>query len=198
MWTIKLRKDVRFHDGKPLTAADVVYSFTRHKDPAVGSKARSLADQMAEVKATGPNEVQITLAGPNADLPVVFGISHFLIIRDGTTDFATANGTGPVQVQGIPAGHSYRGCAQHRELQARHGRIWTRSNISAFTDEEARINALLSGDVQLAGGINPRLGQADPDRAGLRAVRDQGAATTPTWCAARLAAGGQSRFRAWR
>ncbi len=28
LWTIKLRKDVRFHDGKPLTSADVVYSLT--------------------------------------------------------------------------------------------------------------------------------------------------------------------------
>src|SRR6476660_2454404 len=73
VWTIKLRKDVAFHDGKKLTAADVVYSLNRHKDPSVGSKAKSLAEQMTAIKATGPNEVQIALSAPNADLPVVLG-----------------------------------------------------------------------------------------------------------------------------
>src|SRR3954469_8423927 len=44
VWTIKLRKGVRFHDGSPFTAADVVYSLGRHQDPAVASKAKALAD----------------------------------------------------------------------------------------------------------------------------------------------------------
>src|SRR5258708_37603424 len=58
VWTIKLRKDVAFHDGKKLTADDVVYSLNRHKDPSVGSSAKSLADQMTAIKATGPNARQ--------------------------------------------------------------------------------------------------------------------------------------------
>src|SRR5207247_7105423 len=66
VWTFKLRKGVRFHDGKPLTPADVVYSLMRHKDPATGSKAKALADQITEVKASGPNEVRVTLSAPNA------------------------------------------------------------------------------------------------------------------------------------
>ena len=43
-WVFTLRKGVTFHDGKPLTPADVVYSISRHKDPAVASKAKVLAD----------------------------------------------------------------------------------------------------------------------------------------------------------
>ena len=43
VWTLKLRKGVTFHDGKPLTSADVVYSLQRHLDPAVGSIAKPLA-----------------------------------------------------------------------------------------------------------------------------------------------------------
>ncbi len=70
VWTIKLRKGVQFHDGKSLTADDVVYSLNRHKDPAVGSKAKALAVQMEEIKATGPLEVTIRLNGTNADLPL--------------------------------------------------------------------------------------------------------------------------------
>ena len=155
LWTIKLRKDVRFHDGKPLTSADVVYSLMRHKDPAVGSKARSLADQMVEVKANGPNEVQIKLASPNADLPVVFGISHFLIVRDGTTDFSKANGTGPYKCKEFQPGIRSVGVRNDEYFKPGKPYVDEVEHIG-ITDEAARINALLSGDVQLAGGINPR------------------------------------------
>jgi peptide/nickel transport system substrate-binding protein len=94
-WSIKLRKDVVFHDGKPFTSADVVYSLTRHKDLQVGSKVLAIAQQFEEVKASGPHEVRIRLTSPNADLPAILATSHFLIVRDGATDFSTANGTGP-------------------------------------------------------------------------------------------------------
>ena len=72
-WVFKLRKGVTFHDGKALTPADVVFSIMRHKDPATGSKAKVLAEQIEEVKATGPNEVTVRLAAPNADLPAILG-----------------------------------------------------------------------------------------------------------------------------
>src|SRR5258708_28183367 len=79
VWTIKLRKGVQFHDGKGLTSEDVVFSLKRHHDPATGSKAKALADQMKEIVATSTHEVKIKLASPNADFPVVLGIHHFLI-----------------------------------------------------------------------------------------------------------------------
>jgi len=104
VWVVKLRSGVQFHDGKTLTPNDVIYSLMRHKDPAVASKAKTLADQIKEVKATGPNEVTITLEGANADLPVILAISHFLIIKDGTKDFKTAVGTGPYKVKEFSPG----------------------------------------------------------------------------------------------
>ena len=39
-WVFKLRKGVTFHDGKPLTPADVVFSIMRHKDPATASQGQ--------------------------------------------------------------------------------------------------------------------------------------------------------------
>jgi peptide/nickel transport system substrate-binding protein len=56
VWVAKLRSGVKFHDGKEFTPADVVYSIMRHKDLATASKAKSVADQIKEVKATGPYE----------------------------------------------------------------------------------------------------------------------------------------------
>lgn len=155
VWTIKLRKDVAFHDGKTLTSADVVYSLNRHKDPSVGSKAKSLAEQMTAIKATGPNEVQITLSAPNADLPVVLGTFHFLIVKDGTTDFSTALGTGPYKCQEFKPGV--------RSIAVRNDGYWKPEQpyldeieFIGIPDESARVNALLSGDVQMIAAVNAR------------------------------------------
>ncbi len=39
-----------------------MFSLSRHKDPATGSKVLPLMAQFSEIKATGPMEVQITLS----------------------------------------------------------------------------------------------------------------------------------------
>lgn len=155
VWTFTLRKDVTFHDGSKLTAEDVVYSLVRHQDPAVGSKAKSLAEPMKEIKATGPLDVQITLAAPNADLPVILATFHFHIVKAGTTDFAMANGTGPFLCKEFTPGI--------RSVAVRNPNYWKPGlphldeiEYVGIPDEQARVNALLSGDVQLTGGLNPR------------------------------------------
>ena len=155
LWTIKLRKDVRFHDGKPLTSADVVYSLLRHKNPATLSKVMAVADEFAEIKATGPLELQIKLNSPNVDLPALLGVSHFSIIKDGTADFRTAIGTGPYKCKEFKPGV--------RSVGVRNDDFWKPGKpyldeieYFAIPDEAARVNALLSGDVHLIVGINPR------------------------------------------
>ena len=154
-WTFKLRRGVTFHDGKALDAADVVYSLTRHKDPAVASRARSLAEPMTEVKAVAPDEVRITLSAPNADLPVVLGTFHFLVVKDGTTDFTTAVGTGPYRCKEFTPG--VRSVAVRNENYWKQGRPFLDEiEFIGIPDEQARVNALLSGDIHLTAGINPR------------------------------------------
>lgn len=155
VWTFKLRKGVTFHDGKALTAQDVVYSLNRHKDKAVGSRANALAAQMEEIKVTGPDEVRITLAAPNADLPVVLGTWHFFIIKDGTTEFTTAVGTGPYKVKEFAPG--IRAVGVRNENYWKPGKPYLDEiELIGIPDEAARVNALLSGDVQLIAAINPR------------------------------------------
>ncbi|MBN3759582.1 ABC transporter substrate-binding protein [Burkholderia sp. Ac-20365] len=155
VWVVKLRSGVQFHDGKSLTPNDVIYSLMRHKDPAVASKAKTLADQIKEAKATGPNEVTITLVGANADLPVILATSHFLIIKDGTTDFKTAVGTGPFKLKEFSPGV--------RTVGVRNEKYWKPGmphldevELIGIGDESARVNALLSGDVQLINAVSPR------------------------------------------
>jgi peptide/nickel transport system substrate-binding protein len=156
VWTFKLRRDVKFHDGSPLTPADVVYSLNRHKDAATASKVKIVADQFVEVKASGPNEVQLTLAGPNADLPVILAGTHFLIVKDGTKDFsAAANGTGPFKLKEFKPG--VRSVAVRNNSYWKPGRPYLDEvEVIGIQDEPARVNALLSGDVQMILAVDPR------------------------------------------
>ncbi|MBI3709538.1 MAG: ABC transporter substrate-binding protein [Proteobacteria bacterium] len=156
VWTFKIRQGVKFHDGSPLTAVDVVYSLARHKDPKTGSAARALALPMEEITATGTHEVRIALASPNADLPVVLGTPHFLIIKDGTTDFSKAVGTGPYRCQEFMPG--VKSIAVRNPDYWKSGRPYLDEiELIGIPDETARLNALLSGDVHVAASISPRL-----------------------------------------
>ncbi len=155
VWHVKLRQGVQFHDGKSLDAADVVFTLMRHKDPAVGSKMLQIARQFKEVKATGPLELWIELSGPNADLPTILAQSHFLIVPEGQTDFSTANGTGPFRLVEFQPGI--------RTIVRRNANFWKPGKpyleeieLIGIPDEVSRVNALLSGDVQLINAVNPR------------------------------------------
>jgi peptide/nickel transport system substrate-binding protein len=154
-WVFTLRKGVTFHDGKPLSPADVVFSISRHKDPATASKAKVLADQIESVKASGPNEVTIVLTTPNADLPVILGTFHFHIVKDGTTDFATGIGTGPFKLKEFKPG--VRSVVVRNDGYWKPGRPYLDEiEFVGIGDESARVNALLSGGMDLVGSVNPR------------------------------------------
>lgn len=165
-WVFKLRKGVQFHDGKPLTPADVVFSILRHKNPATASKAKALADQIIEVKASGPLEVTMKLSSPNADLPVILGTFHFHIVKDGTTDFNAGIGTGPYKMKEFKPG--VRSISVRNEGYWKPGRPYLDEiEYVGIGDEGARVNALLSGDLDLVGSVNPRSVQRINDTAGF-------------------------------
>ncbi|AVS88971.1 ABC transporter substrate-binding protein [Paracidovorax avenae] len=154
-WVFKLRKGVVFHDGKALASEDVVFSLMRHKDPATASKAKALADQIDSVKASGPGEVTVVLSQPNADLPVILGTFHFHIVKDGTTDFNAGIGTGPYKLKEFKPGV--------RSLVVRNDAYWKPGKpyldeieFVGIGDETARVNALLSGGMDLVASVNPR------------------------------------------
>ncbi|BFO56316.1 ABC transporter substrate-binding protein [Acidovorax sacchari] len=154
-WVFKLRKGVVFHDGKALEPEDVVFSLMRHKDPATASKAKVLAEQIDSVKASGPGEVTVVLTQPNADLPVILGTFHFHIVKNGTTDFNAGIGTGPYKLKEFKPGV--------RSLVVRNDAYWKPGKpyldeieFVGIGDETARVNALLSGGMDLVASVNPR------------------------------------------
>lgn len=153
-WHIDLQRGVRFHDGSELTAEDVVFSLLRHKDPAVGSKMSTLAAQFAEVRSDGRYGVVVKLTGANADLPNLFAMSHMLIVKAGQAR-PDGNGTGPFRLEDFRPGV--------RTTLVRNAEYWipdrpklNRIELIAIPDEVSRVNALLSGDVQMINAVNPR------------------------------------------
>lgn len=154
-WEVKLKSGVTFHDGKTLNADDVVYSLNRHLDPAVGSKANSIAKQMVEISKLDDLTVKIVLQEPNADLPTILSLHHFMIVAAGTTDFSTANGTGAFVSESFEPGVRSVGVRNENYFKDQKAHL-DAFEFFAIPDNNARVNALLSGDIQLAAAVNPR------------------------------------------
>lgn len=154
VWTIRLRRGVQFHNGKTLSADDVVYSLLRHKDPAVGSKVKAVAEQFASARRVGPLEVELRLTGPNPDIPIILAQAQFVIVENGRRDFSVANGTGPFVLKSFAPGI--------RTVVRRNPNYWKPGKpyldeieLIAIPDELSRVNALLSGDVQMVISVSP-------------------------------------------
>ncbi|MBP1862218.1 ABC transporter substrate-binding protein [Rhizobium herbae] len=106
-YTFKLRPDVKFHNGKTLTADDVVWNWNRYLDPATKWTCLKDFDGSATLKVTGIKAVDTTTVSMTLDKPsaVFLGlmsrpecgytgmISPDSIAADGTFDKPI--GTGP-------------------------------------------------------------------------------------------------------
>lgn len=155
-WTFKLRKDIEFHDGKPLDADDVIYSMNRHLGPDSVSKGKSLVSMVREWKKLDRYTVRALMDSPSADLPASLGTFHFKIVENGAAGdyFLKPNGTGPFKCREFSPGI--------RSLGVRNENYWVEGRpyldeleTFAITDTAARTNAAVAGDVDIAGAPDP-------------------------------------------
>lgn len=65
-YVFTLRPGVTFHNGDPLTSADVVFSMDRVKDPKTASPLASRLSSVKDIQASGPLEVTFLLSKPFA------------------------------------------------------------------------------------------------------------------------------------
>lgn len=153
-WTFKLRRGVEFHNGKTMTADDVIFSMNRHLGADSVSKASQLVAMIERWEKVSDYEVRAVLSSPNADLPIVLGTFHFKIIPDGTTDFSQGIGTGPYQVASFQPGV--------RSIGARFDNYWAEGGyldeieVLGIGDAPSRVNAILAGDVDGIVNLPPK------------------------------------------
>jgi peptide/nickel transport system substrate-binding protein len=83
-WTISLRPGAKFDNGKPVTAADVAWTFDQILSPKSQSPAASsFAGIVKSVRATGTDSVVFTLDEPYSDFPYLLTGANTNILPAG-------------------------------------------------------------------------------------------------------------------
>ena len=158
-----LRKGVKFHDGEPVTAEDVKFSFERYR----GTSAKAIKDRVAAIEAPDPQQVRFKLKAPWPD---------FL------TFYASATGAGwvvpkkyveKVGDEGLQEGADRRRPLQVRLVQLRASSwCWRRSTqywrktpnvkrlvFKSIPDEATRLAALKRGEIDIVYSIRGELAE---------------------------------------
>lgn len=162
VWRFELRKGVRFHDGTPFTADDVVFSFNRTQ--VDGSDMKSYTNDFKEVRKINDHVVEIETKTPFPILPEVISLVYMMSKKWAEDNQATrpvdrrkgienaasfrANGTGPFRLRERQP--------NVRTTFVRNGNYWGKidGNVQEviFTpigNDATRVAALLSGEVDV-------------------------------------------------
>ena len=167
-WTIKLRKDVTWHDGTPFTAEDVVFTYARV--PTVANSPGSFTyavKGITRAEIVDPVTIRLHTAGPLPLLP--YNLAGVRIISRArgenakTNDYnslAAAVGTGPFRPTEFVVG-------DHAAFARNDGwwgtkPAWGKVGIRLIANDAARNAALQSGEVDIIDQVPTR------DVAGLR------------------------------
>lgn len=162
VWRFSLRHDVKFHDGTPFNADDVIFSYERSK--AEGSDMKTKIAPVKEVKKIDDHTVDFVTNDPFPILPDTISTWYMMSkvwceknnstapvdVRKGKENAATlrANGTGPFMLKAREPGV--------RTVLVPNPNYWDKveSNITeaVFTpikNDATRVAALISGDIDM-------------------------------------------------
>lgn len=152
-YTFNLTHDASFHDGTPLTAKDVVYTFNRLRDPDLGFATVDLYSNISDIQAEGDYSVVFTLKTTNPFFLFDLSDNHALVVKDGTTDFTDFNGSGPFTVVNYTPEDRIEMDASSGYFQSGSPKL-AHLNIVFFQDTSAAVDALRSGDVDTVFGLS--------------------------------------------
>ncbi|MCY1201139.1 Periplasmic oligopeptide-binding protein [compost metagenome] len=158
LWEFKLRDDVKFHDGTPLTAQDVKYSLDRLLTPTLNSPHYSQIASISEVKVVDEHTVQIRTKTPDPLLgrrmqPIggsgrVFIVpKHYFETHSNQEVNDKPIGTGPYKLAEWRKGTSL--------TLERNPDYWgpapevARGRYTFVPENSTRVNALLQGEVDI-------------------------------------------------
>lgn len=164
VWTFPLRPGVTWHDGKTLTAEDVVYTIKAwgDKDSLTFGVLNSLIDYK-NVRASGKSTVVVPLHQPSAQFPTLIAVNASYGIRQSGSSLKTLArnpiGTGPFSYKSFTPGAQSTFVANRNYWQ--HGGPHVDELVvnSSFTDPTAMVNALEGGQLDVATLLPPLAGK---------------------------------------
>lgn len=153
-WTFVLKPGIRYADGREMTAADVLASLATQAQTGAGTSLTAI--DLTRSHAVDARTVRLLLAEPTADLEYRFAAGYFTVMPDGrSADSADKlNGSGPYRVESFTAGQ--------RSVLVRRPDYWggeargllDRLELTAVPEPAARVNALLTGQIDWADNIS--------------------------------------------
>ena len=155
-YVFTLREGVTFHNGDPLTAEDVVFTFNRLMDPDGGSVWLSQFEPVESVEATGDLEVTFNLNQSYGPFLSVLTAGYAAILPGGAdADFQTEMiGTGAYKIEEYVQD-------THTILTAHEG-YWREGQpvtpnlrYNIMPEESARLAAVRTGEINLTSMVDP-------------------------------------------
>lgn len=177
VWTIRIRDGVVFHDGKPLTTDDIVYTIKSWGSPdSYFSPIAGLIIDFEGVRKRGDRVVEVPMLLGVAEFPSVTTFFNAFVIKEGFKDFANPIGTGPFKFESFTPGRRSEFVANPDYWEE--GKPYVERLIidSSYTSDEARVNALSSGDADVVPSLPYASAQANegsPDVTVLRSAGNQ-------------------------
>ena len=146
VWVFKIRKGVEFHNGKSLTADDVVHSLNLHRREDTVSSAKPFLANVTEITASDKHEVTIRLSDGNVEMPAIMTLFPLLIVPEGEGDHEKGLGTGGYSLVEFEPG--VRSLVKRNPNYWKEGRAhFDEVEILAIKDANARSTALITGEV---------------------------------------------------
>ena len=170
-WIFKLRTGVEFHNGKSLTANDVIASLDRHRGDASASAMKSFMEEIVSMTSDGDHVVKLKLKSPSVDFPVILSASSLSILpaKDGRIETFDI-GNGAYMLEEFEPGQ-YSRLKRNPNYYLSDRAFVDSAEILTIADSTARQNALVTDAVDVIGDVdattadllalNPRLSILD-------------------------------------
>ena len=172
-WYFDLRKGVEFHNGKTMDADDVLFSFNLHRGKDSKSPSKGYLDPVTDIRADGKHRVVFELEAPNVDFPYVMSDYCFQIIPNNTKDINNAPGTGGYILSQYEPG--VRAFTTRNPNYWKEDRAWfDEIETVGITDPVAKVNALLTGEVDYTFNVDMKLFDRLKEKPGIQGIETLG------------------------
>ncbi|AXQ94778.1 ABC transporter substrate-binding protein [Cereibacter azotoformans] len=157
-WTFTLRKGVTFHDRRPFTSEDARQSLLHHMGEDSTSGALAIVSQIKEIAVEGEDRLIVTLTQGNADFPYLLSDYHLSIFpakEGGGIDWESGIGTGAFRLDSFEPGVAVR-LVRNPRYHKPGLPHFDEVEFIAIPDRAARLNALLTGEVDVIEDLDIR------------------------------------------